>query len=54
VKWLLALPHYLVLGFLLGGLHATWTGGGLIGLLALFAGVALAATRAASSTSWSG
>ncbi|MFM9629241.1 MULTISPECIES: DUF4389 domain-containing protein [Streptomyces] len=42
--WLLAVPHYLVLGFLLGGVHATWTAGGLIGLLALFAGVGLAFT----------
>lgn len=48
-SWLLALPHYLVLGFLAGGgLHAarganhTWTwGGGLIVLLTLFAAVAL-------------
>jgi hypothetical protein len=45
--WLLALPHYLVVGFFVG---ATWvaTGsdwmlgsGGLVGLLVLFAGVAL-------------
>jgi uncharacterized protein DUF4389 len=52
--WLLALPHYLILAILVGG--ATWTAnastganssnwtsasGGLIGLLVLFAGVAL-------------
>jgi hypothetical protein len=52
--WLLALPHYLVLAILVGG--STWTvnastggnssmwtsaGGGLIGLLVVFAGVAL-------------
>jgi hypothetical protein len=48
--WLLAIPHYLVLGFLIGGAGAaaeqdsgpglTW-GSGLVGLLVLFAGVAL-------------
>jgi hypothetical protein len=51
--WLLAIPHYLILAVLTGG-AATWTyqvsadqswqislGGGLIGLLALIAGVAL-------------
>ncbi|MFJ7043386.1 hypothetical protein CTU88_40185 [Streptomyces sp. JV178] len=42
--WLLAIPHYLVLGFLLGGVHMAWFSGGLIGLLVLFAGIALAAT----------
>ncbi|MFF5158162.1 DUF4389 domain-containing protein [Streptomyces sp. NPDC000348] len=42
--WLLAIPHYLVLGILLGSPDAAWTAGGLIGLLALFAGVALAVT----------
>ncbi|MFD4560105.1 DUF4389 domain-containing protein [Streptomyces sp. NPDC058469] len=41
--WLLAVPHYLVLGFLLGGLKLPWASGGLIALLALFAGVSLAA-----------
>jgi len=51
--WLLAIPHYLVLGVLLGGSgfawntgwddHAGggWDGPGLIGLLVLFAGIAL-------------
>jgi len=48
--WLLAIPHYLVLGFLTGGAFAAtrWTWGsasvpfgGLIGLLAMFAGLAL-------------
>lgn len=46
--WLLAIPHYLVLGFFLGGgayaasddLSSGWNGG-LIGLLVLFAGVLL-------------
>ncbi len=45
--WLLAIPHYLVLGFLGGGVFvgATWgtnyAFGGVIGLLVMFAGVAL-------------
>ncbi|WP_199547217.1 DUF4389 domain-containing protein [Streptomyces sp. N35] len=42
--WLLAVPHYLVLGFLLGGVRVPWVAGGLIGLLALFAGISLAFT----------
>ncbi|MGR3867476.1 DUF4389 domain-containing protein [Streptomyces graminifolii] len=42
--WLLAVPHYLVLGLLLGGLKLPWASGGLIALLAVFAGVSLAAT----------
>ncbi|MEV0912540.1 DUF4389 domain-containing protein [Streptomyces hokutonensis] len=42
--WILAVPHYLVLGFLLGGLKLPWASGGLIALLAVFAGVSLAAT----------
>ena len=40
--WLLAIPHYLVVGLFAGG--AQW-GGGLIGLLALIAGVHLAVKR---------
>jgi len=53
--WLLAIPHYLILGVFLGGGWFAWGGGwdrggddwgrgggpGLIGLLVLFAGVAL-------------
>ncbi|MBC9715926.1 DUF4389 domain-containing protein [Streptomyces sp. TRM66268-LWL] len=39
--WLLAVPHYLVVGFLLGGIKVPWAGGGLIGLLVFFAGVSL-------------
>jgi hypothetical protein len=48
--WLLALPHYLVVAVFAGGAWAAWTGagrewmlgsGGLIGLLVLFAGLAL-------------
>ncbi|MFJ9898359.1 DUF4389 domain-containing protein [Streptomyces sp. NPDC091280] len=42
--WLLVLPHYLVLAFLLGGIKLPLASGGLVGLLALFAGVSLAAT----------
>jgi hypothetical protein len=42
--WLLAVPHYLILGFLLGGLKVPWASGGLIALLAVFAGVSLATT----------
>jgi len=42
--WLLAIPHYLVVGIFVGGAHTAWNAGGLIGLLTLFAGVALAAT----------
>ncbi|MFE2263248.1 DUF4389 domain-containing protein [Streptomyces griseosporeus] len=42
--WLLAIPHYLVLAFLLGGVHAGWDAGGLIGLLTLIAAVALGFT----------
>ncbi|MCF2536010.1 MULTISPECIES: DUF4389 domain-containing protein [Streptomyces] len=42
--WLLAIPHYLVLGFILGGWRAVWVSGGLIGLMTLFAGVSLAFT----------
>ena len=49
--WLLALPHYLVVAVFSGGAWASWSGaggiwgdatnGGLIGLLVLFAGLAL-------------
>src|SRR6185437_9597838 len=48
--WLLALPHYLIIGVFVGGGWAIWTGnsnellslsGGLVGLLVLFAGIAL-------------
>jgi Domain of unknown function (DUF4389) len=53
--WLLALPHYLIVGVFTGGAiaglneandSAMWaTGGGLIGLLVFFAGLALLFTR---------
>jgi Domain of unknown function (DUF4389) len=48
--WLLAIPHYIVVGIFAGGGWGEWSGagdwarglsGGLIGLLVLFAGVAL-------------
>jgi hypothetical protein len=49
--WLLAIPHYIVVGIFAGGAWATWSGagdrwmsigdGGLIGLLVLFSGLAL-------------
>ncbi|MDX3387220.1 DUF4389 domain-containing protein [Streptomyces niveiscabiei] len=39
--WLLALPHYVVLGFLCGGPRVLWASGGLISVLVFFAGVAL-------------
>ncbi|GLW50341.1 membrane protein [Streptomyces sp. NBRC 14336] len=42
--WLLAVPHYLVVAILEGGSRLAWFSTGLIGLLTLFAGVALAAT----------
>ncbi|MFC9729817.1 DUF4389 domain-containing protein [Streptomyces roseolus] len=42
--WLLAIPHYLVLVFFTGGLRAGWWSGGLITLLAVIAGFALAFT----------
>ncbi len=51
VKWLLALPHYLVIAVFAGGAWTTWSGmddgwlrsssGGLIGLLVLIAAVVL-------------
>jgi hypothetical protein len=42
--WLLAIPHYLVIGFFLGGgwwWYQEWRGPGLIGLLVLFVAVVL-------------
>ena len=44
--WLLAIPHYLVVGVFVGGAWATtgsdwWYSAGLVGLLVLFAGVVL-------------
>jgi hypothetical protein len=50
-SWLLAIPHYLIVGFFIGGAGTVaWTsndtapvsaGGGLVALLVLFAGIAL-------------
>jgi hypothetical protein len=46
--WLLAIPHYIIVGLLLGGVwmfgREAWPAGGLIGILALVAGVILAFT----------
>ena len=43
--WLLAIPHYIVIGFFLGGgLYFGWRFGGLISVLALIAAVVLAFT----------
>ncbi|MBO3749491.1 DUF4389 domain-containing protein [Streptosporangiaceae bacterium NEAU-GS5] len=54
VKWLLAIPHLLILGILVGGggwlsgqagsQAWTWGGGGLVGLLVLIAGIILTFT----------
>ncbi|MFE0700629.1 DUF4389 domain-containing protein [Streptomyces sp. NPDC058872] len=43
--WLLAVPHYLVLVFLTGGMRGGWWSGGLITLLTLIAGFAVAFTE---------
>ena len=43
--WLLAIPHYLVVGLFVGGTYAVWhIGGGLIGVLVLIAAVIVAIT----------
>jgi hypothetical protein len=42
--WLLAIPHYLVVGLFVGGTYAVWHGGGLIGVLVLIAAVVVAVT----------
>jgi hypothetical protein len=39
--WLLAVPHFIVTGFFLGGVQLGWWNGGLIAVLTLFAGFAL-------------
>ncbi|MGW2387002.1 DUF4389 domain-containing protein [Streptomyces sp. NPDC001658] len=43
--WLLAIPHYIVVGFFLGGLHLGWWDGGLILVLTLIAAVVMAVTE---------
>ncbi|MFF8603102.1 DUF4389 domain-containing protein [Streptomyces sp. NPDC015232] len=42
--WLLAIPHYLVIAFFTGGMEVHWWSGGLITLLTLIAGFAVALT----------
>ena len=42
--WLLAIPHYIVIGFFAGGIYAGWHFGGLISVVAVIAAVALACT----------
>src|SRR5215469_17360579 len=41
--WLLAIPHYIVIGLFVGGTYAVWHGG-LIGVLVLIAAVVVAVT----------
>ncbi|MGQ4388669.1 DUF4389 domain-containing protein [Streptomyces sp. SAS_270] len=43
--WLLAIPHYIVIGFFLGGYHLGWWYGGLVAVLAMIAAVTLAFTE---------
>jgi Domain of unknown function (DUF4389) len=42
--WLLAIPHYLVVGLFVGGTYAAWHGGGLIDVLVLIAAIIVAVT----------
>src|SRR6266436_3716268 len=44
VKWILAIPHYLVVGLFVGGTYAVWHGGGLIGILVLIAAIVVVIT----------
>ncbi|WP_327322621.1 DUF4389 domain-containing protein [Streptomyces sp. NBC_01210] len=43
--WLLAIPHYIVIGFFMGGFHAAWWNVGLISVFAVIAAVVLAFTE---------
>ncbi|AZP22481.1 DUF4389 domain-containing protein [Streptomyces aquilus] len=43
--WLLAIPHYVVIGFFLGGFRLGWWSGGLVSVLTVIAGVTLAVTQ---------
>jgi hypothetical protein len=43
--WLLAIPHYIVIGFFLGGWRFGWWEGGLVAVLALIAAVILTFTE---------
>jgi hypothetical protein len=42
--WLLAIPHYLVVGLFVGGTYVAWHGGGLIDILVLIAAIIVAVT----------
>jgi hypothetical protein len=42
--WLLAIPHYLVVGLFVGGTYVAWHGGGLIDVLVLIAAVVVTVT----------
>jgi hypothetical protein len=42
--WLLAIPHYVVVGLFVGGTYVAWHGGGLIDILVLIAAVIVAVT----------
>ena len=42
--WLLAIPHYLVVGLFVGGTYAAWHGGGLIDILVLIVAIVVAVT----------
>ncbi|MEZ5100893.1 MAG: DUF4389 domain-containing protein [Thermoleophilia bacterium] len=46
VKWLLVIPHAIVVGIFVGGwgIGRTWFGGGLVGLIAVIAGIVLLVT----------
>ncbi|WP_432193202.1 DUF4389 domain-containing protein [Streptomyces sp. bgisy027] len=43
--WLLAVPHYIVIGFFLGGVHLGWWTGGLVAVLTVIAAVIMAFTE---------
>lgn len=43
--WLLAIPHYIVIGFFLGGVHLGWWTGGLVAVLTVIAAVIMTFTE---------
>jgi hypothetical protein len=43
--WLLAIPHYLIIGFFLGGFHLGWWSGGLVAVLTIIAAVIMTCTE---------
>ncbi|MFF9819770.1 DUF4389 domain-containing protein [Streptomyces sp. NPDC014006] len=43
--WLLAIPHYIVISFFMGGWHLGWWDGGLVAVLTVIAAVILAFTE---------